>query len=105
MRPEEYEEYQKLYATIDHNKYLIISQAPLTMFIDIKKDFKDHQNLYHVLGMKTVDFLIVNRNSLEPLKAIELNGKSHLLSGRKNRDSEVRDIIIKLGIEFEEIIL
>jgi hypothetical protein len=104
MRPDEYVEYKKIASTTDLNKFIIIPQAPLTMFIDIKNEFRDHQNLYKNLGMKSVDFLIVDRKTLEPVKAIELNGRSHFASGRKNRDAEVTEILKSIGVELEVVV-
>ena len=101
MRKDEAYLYDDIIKKTGTEKYLVIPQAPLTMFIDVRSGLKDHDNLWKVLGKKTVDFLIVDRETMLPVEAVELNGSSHMLSGRKTRDSVVRDILEKCGIKLK----
>ena len=99
LRSDELELFNVLKTVIGEN-YYIFPQVHLSEMIEIKNVFKDHKNLYEILGNKSVDFGVFTKNTLRPLLAIELNGSSHLLSGTLNRDALKKSIFKKVGIEY-----
>lgn len=98
MRPDEYEFYKKLQNIIGPDYYLF-PQVHLSSIIDIKNNFKDHDNLYFLLGNKSVDYVVLNK-LMFPIMVIELNGKSHFWNNRKNRDELVKSLVTKIGINY-----
>ncbi len=80
--------------------YDIIPQVHLSDIVSVKNNVRDHDNLYQLLGQKSVDYVIFSKKDLTPLIAIELNGESHLAYNRKNRDKVVEGILSKVEIKF-----
>lgn len=98
MRDDEYEFYQQLQRIIG-SEYYLYPQVHLSSIIDIKNNFKDHDNLYLLLGNKSVDYVVLSKQMF-PLLVIELNGKSHFWNTRRNRDRLVESLVTKIGIKF-----
>ncbi len=99
LRYDELKLFNVLKSIIGDN-YYIFPQVHLSEMVAIKSAFKDHDNLYEILGNKSVDFGVFTKDKMRPLLAIELNGSSHFLSGRTNRDALVKNILKKVGVEY-----
>lgn len=91
--------YTKLQAIVGDN-YFLFPQVHLSELVDVRNNVRDHDNLYHLLGNRSVDYVIFNKPEMKPLLAIELNGESHLMMNRKNRDKTVGSLLEKVGIKF-----
>jgi hypothetical protein len=81
-----------------NENYFVFPQVTLTSLLEITEGNKDHENIYHSLGKKSVDFAIFDKTTISPILAIELNGKSHSHYYRINRDEKVKHILTKSGI-------
>ncbi len=85
------------------DKYYVFPQMTLSNLLDVKNDFKDHDNLYREIDHRSIDYLFCNRETITPILAIELNGESHKLNSRKNRDKLIKNILTKANIRFLSI--
>ncbi len=77
-----------------NDTYMIVPQAHLSMFLNHK--IYNHQNWSIALSKinkKSVDFLICNKETLQPLFAIELDDKTHNQPKRIERDIFVNEIL------------
>lgn len=82
-------------------KYHIFPQISLATILDIKPDFKDHDNLFREIDHRSIDFVFTDKENMSPILVIELNGESHWYQiNRKNRDKLIEDIITKANIKF-----
>lgn len=79
-------------------KYFIFPQVKLSDVLTVKENVKDHDNLYREIDHRSLDFVFFDRQAMAPTLAIELNGASHFLFHRKNRDQKVGNIVTKAGI-------
>ena len=82
------------------DKYHVFPQIHLSDLLYVKNGIRDHENLYQVLGQKSVDYVIFSKKDMVPLVAIELNGASHLQFNRQNRDKLVKSLLTKAGVKF-----
>lgn len=82
------------------NSYFIFPQIHLSELLDIKNDVKEHDNLFREIDHYSVDYAIFDKINIAPLLAIELNGGSHFIPTRKNRDKKVSNILLTAGIRF-----
>lgn len=80
------------------DKYHVIPQARLSDLVDIKSGMRDHENLYLALGEKSVDFLLLRKNDLFPVLAIELNGEYHNWYSQRSKDATKKMILEFAGI-------
>lgn len=69
------------------DKYIVAAQVPLSSAIRKKSDARFQSELY-----RTVDFALVDKNTMEIKILIELNDKSHFEKDRQYRDFKVREI-------------
>lgn len=82
------------------DKYYIFPQMSLANILEVKEEIKDHDNLYREINHRSLDFVFFDKVNLAPQLVIELNGKSHWLNFRKNRDLLIEDILKKANIKF-----
>ena len=80
--------------------YYIFPQVRLAEVLDIKNDVKDHDNLFRVIDHRSLDFVLFDKTNIAPLVAIELNGASHQMYNRRNRDEELENLLTHAGIHF-----
>lgn len=99
LRQDELEFYNVLQGIIN-NQYTVLPQVRLSDLVSIKNDSRDHENLYHVLGNKSVDYAVFTKATMAPVLAIELNGASHFAANRQNRDQVVKALLEGVGINF-----
>ena len=74
------------------SKYYVFPQVHLSSILEHRIDGQDWWKAFHHLNRKSVDFVICERNKVQPLVAIELDDWSHKLEKRKLRDAEVERI-------------
>jgi hypothetical protein len=99
IRDDELAFYAKLQAIVENNYYLF-PQVHLSDLVSVQNNVRDHENLYQLLGNKSVDYVIFSKPEMCAIVAIELNGESHLMANRKNRDQLVSSVLEKVGIKF-----
>lgn len=82
------------------DEYYLFPQVRLSDLVNIKNGSRDHENLYQLLGTKSVDYVVFSKSAMAPLLAVELNGSSHYSLQRQNRDQLVKTLIESVGIKF-----
>jgi hypothetical protein len=101
LRPEEITFYKLLQKLIP-KKYFVVPQVSLSSIADVKIGYRDHDNLYYNLRKSIFDYVIFD-DKFNPLVAVELNGSSHFLNNRKNRDAMSENLVKNLGMKFVTI--
>lgn len=74
-------------------KFIVIPQAHLSMFIDHRVGGQNWKAAFSTINGKSVDFLLVEKDTLKPVIAIELDDWSHKQEDRILRDEKVRKIL------------
>jgi Protein of unknown function (DUF2726) len=75
------------------NEYFIFPQAHLPTFIDERLPGQSRFGARAHIHMKSVDFVLCDKENISPVLAIELDDWSHDLADRKKRDVEVERIL------------
>jgi very-short-patch-repair endonuclease len=78
--------------------YYIIAQAHLSTFLTENVKGQNWKAAFRHINGKSVDFLLCDKQTLEPLLTIELDDKTHEQSGRILRDAEVERILASAHI-------
>lgn len=73
-------------------KYYVFPQVHLSSLFEHKVHGQDWWKAFHHINRKSVDFVICDRQTVQPVAAIELDDWSHKLDKRKTRDTEVERI-------------
>ena len=81
------QEFYLLLSTAIQNNYAILQQVSLNSIID-----KKLQNTFRNELFRSIDFVIADPNTTQPLLLIELNDLSHLRPDRQARDQKVKEI-------------
>jgi len=81
----------------------IIPQVHLSDLAEVKTGYRDHDNLYHELSRIIFDYVIFDKN-FEPILVIELNGSSHFLKNRINRDAIAKNLTNNLQINLVSLV-
>lgn len=81
-----------------NEQYYICCQVGVNSLVRINKKGREWWIHRDKLGQKSVDFVLLDKNSLEPKIAIELDDSSHLLSSRQKRDEFVDKVMEVAGI-------
>jgi very-short-patch-repair endonuclease len=79
-------------------RFIILPQAHLSAFINHKIKGQNWKAAFNVINGKSVDFLLVEKNTLKPVAAIELDDWSHAREERVARDEKVKNILDEAGI-------
>jgi Protein of unknown function (DUF2726) len=79
--------------------YRVFAQVRLAELVDVPgaSQEKRFHAMKHVFG-KSVDFVICSAATFEPLAAIELDDRSHLLAERRGRDGFVNSVFDEIGL-------
>jgi len=80
------------------NKYYIFPQVHLDKLLFVKKGDQDYIKYLNKINRKSVDFVVVEKNYLNPLLAIELDDSSHGFEKRMKRDAFVERALKDAGI-------
>ena len=68
--------YKKLTSAL-HDNYVIVPQAHLSMIFDHTVYGQNWRGAFSVINGKSIDFLIIDRGTFQPLVGIELDDSSH----------------------------
>lgn len=89
--------YDKLNNVV-HAKYAVIPQAHLSAFLNHKVKGQNWKGAFSVINGKSVDYLLVDKNTQRPTIAIELDDYTHQSESRIQRDRKVEDIMQASGM-------
>lgn len=80
------------------DRFYILPQMHLSTFIDHKIKGQNWKAAFSTINGKSVDFLLVEKTTLRPVIAIELDDWSHDKAERIERDQKVEDILASANI-------
>jgi very-short-patch-repair endonuclease len=80
------------------DRFIVIPQAHLSVFIDQHVKGQNWKAAFRVINGKSVDFLLVEKTTLKPIAAIELDDWSHKREDRVSRDEKVKAILDEAGV-------
>ncbi|HSW77924.1 MAG TPA: DUF2726 domain-containing protein [Candidatus Chromulinivoraceae bacterium] len=93
----------RFYASLSHvigDRFFILPQAHLSTFVDHKIKGQNWKAAFSIINGKSVDFLLVEKETLRPAAAIELDDWSHNREDRVQRDEKVASILKEAGVLF-----
>lgn len=80
------------------NEYYIFPQVYLSTFLNHRIKGQSFRGALAHIDRKSVDFVLCDKDYIEPLLAIELDDKSHKKYYRKSRDAVVESILKNAGM-------
>lgn len=83
--------YKKLTSAL-HDNYIIIPQAHLSIIFNHTVYGQNWRGAFSAINGKSIDFLIIDRDTFQPLVGIELDDSSHERRDRQERDKIVNAI-------------
>ncbi len=94
-----YEEksYRKL-ISVFNKKFYVIPQISLATLLDHKVRGQNWYGAFQHINRKTVDYILLNKITLELICAVELDDYTHEWEKRRERDLEVERIFREAGI-------
>lgn len=90
-------EFFKILEEAIEDEYYIFPQVHLSNILFVKNS-RGYYKYLNKINRKSVDFVILEKNSVSPLLAIELDDSSHDLEERKKRDNFVEKVLEGTGI-------
>lgn len=79
-------------------RYYIVPQVHLSSILDYKAKGQSWKGAFSHINGKSVDFVICDKQSIQPLIAIEVDDWSHESDTRRARDTEVERILKEAGL-------
>jgi very-short-patch-repair endonuclease len=98
MTPSERSFFGVLEQVVDATKYRIFPQVTLTSLVAVKRATSAYQSYHNKIDRKTVDYVLVTRDTLEPRLTVELDDSTHDRESRKERDAFVDDVFATVGL-------
>lgn len=92
----------KILIKILGDNFIVLPQIHLSDLAEVKVGYLDHDNLYYELKRIIYDYAIFDKE-FNPLVLIELDGNSHFLKNRINRDAIAKHNANNLNIPFISI--
>lgn len=77
---------------------IVIPQVNLLSFVEVDNSFENLYEEIETLRKFTVDYLLIDSATTEPILVVELDGKSHEGFSKKNRDHYVNQVCDKAKI-------
>lgn len=90
LSPSEQKLFHILFEFAKQHGYLLVPQVHLSSIFEVKEDAKDLRGKFEWLNSLSVDFMLFNKQTFQPVAAIELNDRTHLWLSRKARDQFVQ---------------
>ncbi len=95
----EYDFYKILRDEILGKRFVAMVQVPVSSLVGVRRrkelGFKAH---FSKIARKRVDFLICRIEDLSPLLVIELDGSTHAMAKRKERDEFLDEVFAAVGL-------
>jgi len=101
LTPHEQQYFRQLEQQYGTNN-LIFCQVALDRIINTT-DQKNFYTYWNKINKKSIDFVLVDKQTLKTSKLIELNDKTHSYTKRKQRDDFLLELCQAAGIELEVI--
>ncbi len=79
-------------------RYFVFPQVHLSSLLDHKVKGQEWAYAFRHINGKSVDYVLCDRQTLQPTYAIELDDYTHDQSDRKRRDAEVERIFKEVGL-------
>jgi hypothetical protein len=79
-------------------KYYVFPQLSISKLVTLPDNLKRNWALINKIDRKSVDFVLFDKNTLNPVIAIELDGSSHDSFGRQERDNFVDQVFSTAGV-------
>lgn len=83
--------YKKLTSAL-HDNFIIVPQAHLSMIFNHTIYGQNWRGAFSTINGKSIDFLIIKRDTFQPLIGIELDDSSHERHDRQKRDELINEI-------------
>ena len=83
--------YKKLTSAL-HDNFIIVPQAHLSMIFNHTIYGQNWRGAFSTINGKSIDFLIIKRDTFQPLIGIELDDLSHERHDRQKRDELINEI-------------
>lgn len=99
MTPFEQKYFRQLEQQYAQN-YYIFPQVKLDKLVKTT-DQKNFYTYWNKINKKSIDFVLVDKNTLETVQLIELNDYTHKQSRRADRDNFITRVCEKAGIAIE----
>ena len=99
LTPHEMELFWILQKSIIGSDYFIFPQLHLSTLLLVKDEMNDLQGKFDWINKLFVDFVIFDRNQIQPIMVIELNDSTHTWTNRKARDQFIKDALEKNDIQ------
>lgn len=97
LTPNEKRFFTVLMAAIPNNCYLS-TQVRLASLVRIRPGVKFSWKQFNPIAMKTVDFVVIHRVTLNPVLVVELDDKSHERRDRRERDQFVDRVLASVSL-------
>lgn len=91
MTPTEERVYRRLVEVFER-KFYIIPQVHLSTILDYRVKGQNWYGAFQHINRKSVDYILLNKNTLKPICAVELDDYTHKFDKRRRRDNEVERI-------------
>lgn len=88
LSPIEQKVFKNIQIAIDNSKLIVYPQINLATIVERTDGYKYHNELF-----RNLDFCLFNKDTFEPICAIELNDRTHLQEDRQERDAKVLAIL------------
>ncbi len=99
LTPHEQQYFRQLEQQYGTNHY-IFCQVALDRIINTT-DQKNFYTYWNKINKKTIDFVLVDRQTLQTVKLIELNDRTHNYKTRVDRDNFLKQVCETAGIDVE----
>jgi len=85
-------EFFKLLVDVAEDRYFVFPQVHLSAILNEKIEKQDWKSAFRHINSKSVDYVLCDKTTLQPVYAVELDDKSHDSITRQERDKEVERI-------------
>lgn len=83
-------------------KYFIFPQVSVDKLVEVTTS-KNFYRYFNKINQKSVDFVLVDKNTFETVEVIELDDPTHLWKSRKKRDDFVNKVFDETGINLKRL--
>lgn len=97
------EEVFKLLVRVFEGKFFVVPQVHLGSILDYKIKGQNWHGAFQHINRKSVDYVLINRETLQTVCAVELDDRTHELKRRQERDLEVERILKEANIPLVRI--
>ncbi len=87
------------------DKYYVFPQVHYSHVIEARKglDFSERMHYWNKINRKSADFVLCDKTQIVPQLVIELDGSSHDLDKRRERDEFINELIKVTGLKIKHL--